>query len=75
MSDDPIVREIRKFREQYAASLGYDLERIVADLKSRQGSDGRMVVDHSSIVQSEQANPADVRNGEAPRGESTAARG
>ena len=48
MSDDPIVSEIRKTREEYAASLEYDLEQIVADLKSRQGKDGRRVVDHSS---------------------------
>ena len=41
MFDDPIVSEIRKFREDYAASLGYDLGKIVADLQSRQGKDGR----------------------------------
>ena len=36
MFDDPLVQEIRKHREQYAASLDYDLSRIVADLQSRQ---------------------------------------
>lgn len=49
MLNDPIVLEIRKRREEYAASLGYDLKRIVADLQSRQGKDGRAVVDRSAI--------------------------
>jgi hypothetical protein len=47
MFDDPIVLETRKYREEYAASLGYDLDRIVADLQSRQGCDGRTVVDRA----------------------------
>ena len=53
MFDDPIVRETRKYREEYAASFGYDLDRIVADLQSRQGRDGRMVVDRASVEESE----------------------
>ena len=55
MFDDPLVQEIRKHREQYAASLDYDLSRIVADLQSRQGRDGRMVVDRVSQDKSEQS--------------------
>ena len=55
MFDDPIVLETRKHREEYAASLGYDLDRIVADLQSRQGRDGRMVVDRTSVEKSEQS--------------------
>ena len=55
MFDDPIVSEIRKFREDYAASLGYDLGKIVADLQSRQGKDGRRVVDRTSHKKSEQS--------------------
>jgi hypothetical protein len=54
MFDDPIVLETRKHREEYAASLGYDLGRIVADLQSRQGRDGRVVVDRTSSGTSEQ---------------------
>lgn len=53
MFDDPIVSEIRKFREDYAASLGYDLGKIVADLQSRQGKDGRQVVDRTAQKKSE----------------------
>ena len=55
MFNDPIVLETRKHREEYAASLGYNLDRIVADLQSRQGGDGRLVVDRTSVEKSEQA--------------------
>ena len=55
MFDDPIVLETRKHREKYAASLGFDLDRIVADLQSRQGLDGRVVVDRTSVEESEQS--------------------
>lgn len=50
MFDDPIVAETRKRREDYAASLGYDLGRIIADLQSRQGADGRLVIDRSKLA-------------------------
>ena len=55
MFDDPIVLETRKHREEFAASLGYDLDRIVADLQSRQGLDGRVVVDRTSVEESERS--------------------
>ena len=55
MFDDPIVLETRKHREEYAASFGYDLDRIVADLQARQGRDGRMVVDRTAVEKSEQS--------------------
>jgi hypothetical protein len=45
MFDDPIVAETRLQRDSYAASFGYDLTKIVADLQARQGKDGRRVVD------------------------------
>ena len=31
--NDPIVEEIRKFREEYAKSMDYKLKRIYEDLK------------------------------------------
>jgi len=40
MPDDPIIAEIRKSREAYAASMDYDLKRMVEDIQSRQGKDG-----------------------------------
>lgn len=33
---DSIIQEVRKIREQHAASMDYDLDRIFADLKARQ---------------------------------------
>lgn len=33
---DSIIQEVRNIREQHAASLGFDLDRIYADLKARQ---------------------------------------
>lgn len=33
---DPIVEEVRKAREAYAAQFGHDLNRIVEDMKRRQ---------------------------------------
>lgn len=44
MWDDPIVEEVRKIREEHAASLGYDLEKIFKDLKKREEKSGRKVV-------------------------------
>jgi len=42
--NDPIVEEIRKYREQYAAGLGYDLAAICKDLRQRQATCGHEVV-------------------------------
>ncbi len=42
--DDPIVEEIRKYREQYAAKFNYDLAAICKDLRERQATCGREVV-------------------------------
>jgi hypothetical protein len=42
--NDPIVEEIRKHREQYAAKFNYDLAAICKDLRERQGTCGREVV-------------------------------
>ncbi|MDQ5908737.1 MAG: hypothetical protein QG599_830 [Pseudomonadota bacterium] len=33
---DSIIQEVRNVREQHAASMGYDLDRIYADMKARQ---------------------------------------
>ena len=31
--DDPIVAEIRQFREEYLASFGYDMDLLIEDVK------------------------------------------
>lgn len=41
---DPIVDEVRAIRDEYAKSLGYDIEAIVADLRARQEQHPERVV-------------------------------
>lgn len=41
---DPIVEEIRRNREEYAAQFNHDLHTICDDLRRQQGKDGRNVV-------------------------------
>ena len=41
MQDDPIVEEVRKIREAYAAKFNYDLEAIFQDLKRQERESGR----------------------------------
>jgi len=36
--NDPIVEEVRRVREEYAARFGFDLKRIVEDLRQLEGS-------------------------------------
>ena len=71
MFDDPIVLETRKRREEYAASLGYDLDRIVADLQLRQGHDGRVVVDRSCREKSEPSDAQEPPSASTSKTEST----
>ena len=42
--NDPIVEEIRKYREEYAARFDYDLAAICKDLRERQATCGHEVV-------------------------------
>lgn len=44
MYKDPIIEEIHKGRQEHAAKFGYDLDKIVADIKSREGKDGHPVI-------------------------------
>lgn len=44
---DPIVEEVRKHGEEYAASFNYDLDRMVLDLRRRQEERGGKVVSFS----------------------------
>ena len=36
MKKDPIVEEVRKFRESHARTFNYDLKRICKDLKTKE---------------------------------------
>ena len=44
LGEDEIIREIRKYRQDHAASLGGDLQRIYEDIKQREIQSGRQVV-------------------------------
>jgi hypothetical protein len=40
MFTDPIVDETRKYRDEYAAQFGFDLDAIFDDLKAREAQSG-----------------------------------
>lgn len=44
MWNDPIVEEVRKLRDEYAAQFGYDLGAIFKDLKESEQKNGRQTV-------------------------------
>jgi hypothetical protein len=41
MSEDPIVAEVRKVREEHARRFGYDLDAIFRDIKAREKESGK----------------------------------
>jgi len=47
MENDPILEEIHRVREEYAARFNYDLKAIYRDLKTRE-EQGEFVVVHRS---------------------------
>ena len=44
MARDPIIDEVRQFRDAYAKRFHYDLEAICRDIRARQTQCGRKVV-------------------------------
>ena len=42
--NDPIVAEVRKYRDEHARKLNYDLDAICADLMARQQKSGHRLV-------------------------------
>ena len=44
MKKDPIVEEVRKFREAHARKFNYDLKKICQDLKEKEKKYGNRVV-------------------------------
>jgi hypothetical protein len=47
MKLDPVMAEIRAYREAYAEKFGGDLEAMAADIRRRTHEDGRKVVKRS----------------------------
>lgn len=60
---DPIVEEIRKQSDEYAAQFDYDLEAIFLDLRRRQEEEGGEVVSFSRKESSEQHGSLPDRKG------------
>lgn len=44
MIEDPVVAEVRKYREEHAATYGHDLGKIVAALRELEKTSGRPVL-------------------------------
>ena len=44
MYTDPIIEEIRKFRDEYAARFNYDVKAMLADIRCRQKESERKTV-------------------------------
>ena len=45
MNKDPIVEEVRKYREENAAKFGFDVRKVAEDALKRQATNGHLVVD------------------------------
>lgn len=41
IDDDPVVAEIRRYREEYLASFGYNMKLVAEDILRRQRAHGR----------------------------------
>src|SRR5206468_3006758 len=63
MIDDPIVAEVRRVREAYAAQFNYDLEAIYRDLKQREKASGRRYVRYPPRTYNPQEHQAPERAG------------
>ncbi len=48
MTEDPIVQEVRRAREAYVERMGFDLNAIYRDIKSRERTSGRRLVSFAS---------------------------
>ena len=44
MFRDPIVEEIRKYRQEYSAQFNHDIDAICEDIRCKQQESGRKVV-------------------------------
>jgi hypothetical protein len=47
MKNDPIVEEVRQYREQHAAQFNYDLQAIYQDLKGQEKRSKRAFTSYS----------------------------
>jgi hypothetical protein len=54
---DPIVDEVRRVRDAYAARFNYDLRAIYRDLKEQEKRSGRKLVSYAEEVTETARNP------------------
>ena len=47
MTQDAIIQEIRKYRDEYAKKFDYDIETMGRDIRKRQAQSGRKAVEGS----------------------------
>ncbi|MBF0235611.1 MAG: hypothetical protein HQK65_21625 [Desulfamplus sp.] len=50
MIDDPIIEEIRKYRNEHASRYGNDLRKIVAALREKERNSKREMINHGPKV-------------------------
>lgn len=55
MWKDPIVEEVRSIREKRAEAHGFDIRKIMADAKARQGTSGHPLVSFATDKRSSRA--------------------
>jgi hypothetical protein len=63
---DPIVDEVRRVRETYAARFNYDLRAIYRDLKAQEKRSGRKVVSYAENSTGVEPNDVLQPTGPAP---------
>ena len=63
---DPIVDEVRRTRDAYAARFHYDLRAIYRDLKEKEKRSGRQVVSYAETSTGVEPNKALQPTGRAP---------
>jgi hypothetical protein len=49
MIDDPIVDEVRRYRQENAAKFGYDVRAIAEDARKREKTSGHRIVNLQEI--------------------------
>ncbi len=64
---DPIVDEVRRARDTYAARFNYDLWAIYRDLKEQEKRSGRKVVSYAETSTGVEPNKALPLTGPAPK--------
>ena len=63
MTDDPIVSEVRRVRDELAKKFNYDVDAIFSDLRDKQKQFGNRIVNLRRQRKGEQASAPDAKSG------------